>query len=107
MKVGAKIIGIIILITIVMFGLEFAGIEWSKFFAPKKANIEREVFENTKSFTHGKIKELAKHYKEYSESDSDDKQIIKNIIREDFADFDKEKINTQKLKSFLTEMRGY
>lgn len=108
MKTGIKIIGIIVLIAVIAFGLELAGLEWTRFFAPKRANIEREVFENTKSFTHGKIKELAKHYQEYNEVGSaDDRQIIKNVIRESFADFDKGKINTQKLKDFLTEMRGY
>ena len=103
-----KVIGVIILIVILMFGLEMAGLQWTKFFAPKRENVKREVFENTKSFTRGMAKELAKHYKEYNNAESEeDKQIIRSVIQSDFADFDIDKLNSAELRKFLKNIRGY
>ena len=78
-----------------------------KFFEPKKENIRREIFENTKSYTHGKIQDLAKLYQEYQKADPDGKETIKTLVQSQFSDFDAEKINNYKLQIFLTNMRGY
>ena len=84
------------------------GLEWTKFFAPKRENIRREVFEQTKSYTHGKIQDLAKYFEEYQNAKSDsDKNTIKSLIIMNFAEFDETKINSYKLQDFLIQMRGY
>ena len=103
-----KVVLVIIIFVGGMFILQFAGLEWTKFFKPKWQNVEREVFENTKSYTHGVIQDLAKYYEEYHQTHSThDKTTIKNIIQIRFAEFDESKIKSPKLKSFLIEMRGY
>jgi len=106
-KTGFSIAGVIIILVAVVFALGLAGLGWKAFFKPKHENIERQVFENTKSYTHGMTQELAKHYGEYKEADLKEKEIIKNVIKGRFADFDETKIRTQALKSFLIRMRGY
>ena len=91
----------------IIFILELFGLGMFKFFEPKKENIRREIFENTKSYTHGKIQDLAKLYQEYQKADPDGKETIKTLVQSQFSDFDAEKINNYKLQIFLTNMRGY
>jgi len=101
-------IGALLGIFVLIFILELFGLGMFKFFEPKKENIRREVFENTKSFTHGKIQDLAKYYKEYNETDLiENKQTIKLVIQSQFAEFDETKIKSLKLQQFLINMRGY
>ena len=100
------ILGLALFIDI-MFVLELGGLEWKKFFAPKHANVERKVFEETKSFTHGKIQDLAKYYEEYSKAEVSDRESIRQFIIMNFAEFDSENITNQKLKDFLVTQRGY
>jgi len=82
-----------------------AGLEWMRFFNPKVENVRREVFENTKSYTHGKIQDLAKYYEEYQKTE--DKEAVAAIIKMRFAEFDANKINSDVLRTFLINIRGY
>lgn len=106
-KIGFQITGSVMIIVAIVFALGLAGLGWKAFFKPKHENIERKVFEGTKSYTHGMSQELAKHYGEYKKGTDTEKRIIKNVIKGRFADFDETKIRTQALKSFLIRMRGY
>ena len=94
-------------ISIVALSFFFGGLDLAlmKTFLPAKENVRREVFENTKSYTHGKIQDLAKYYEEYQ--NTEDKEAVAAIIKMRFSDFDAEKINSLKLKSFLLNVRGY
>jgi hypothetical protein len=103
-------VGLLSLISIIVliFALEFIGLGFFKFFEPKRENVRREIFENTQSYTHGKIQELAKYYEEYNKADDqNDKETIKQMIKIKFAEFDESKINSPKLKLFLENTRGY
>jgi len=106
-KIGFLIAGSIVALLILAFGLGLGQLRWKAFFKPRHENVERKVFEGTKSYTHGMAQELAKHYGEYQKSDPQEKKIIGNIIKNRFADFDETKIRTQALRSFLTKVRGY
>lgn len=106
-KVILSIVGIVAVFG-VMFILGLYNLGMFKFFAPKYENVRREVFENTKSYTHGKIQDLAKYYEEYNKAETtDDKETIRQIILVRFAEFDETKIKAEKLKNFLVSMRGY
>ncbi len=102
-------VGIVAIVALVAlaFMLELGGLQWDRFFAPKKANVERQVFEQTKSFTHGKIQDLAKYYEEYTKTDVEDREPIRQLIIMNFAEFDAGNIQNQRLKEFLVVQRGY
>ena len=107
-----KTVGIVLggfvglLLIIFIFGVFELG--WMKFFEPKKENIRREIFEETQSYVHGKIQDLAKYYDEYNKADlQSDKETIRQLIIMRFAEFDETKIRSVRLRNFLTNMRGY
>lgn len=106
-KVTFAVIGSIIAVCVLVFALGLGGLGYKAFFKPKHENIERKVFENTKSYTHGMSQELAKRYGEYQKGTAQEREIIRNLIKGRFADFDEEKIRTTALKTFLIQMRGY
>lgn len=103
-----KAIGILLLIGIVIFIIGLSGLGWHKFFAPKHENIRREVFEQTKSYVHGGIQDIAKYFEEYQQAETEiDKETIKAVVSARFAEFDASNISSPKLKGFLISMRGY
>jgi hypothetical protein len=97
----------LVLLAGIVFGVGVASLGWDKFFSPKRENIRREVFENTKSYTHGKIQDLAKYYEEYQKGSDQDKQIVSNLVKMNFSDFDADKIDNYQLRAFLTSVRGF
>lgn len=102
--------GFIILLVLVAlaFALEYANLGWTKFFGPKRANIQREIFEEQKSYTHGMAKELAKYYEEYRKAETvGDKAAISEYIKMNFGNFDEKKLTNDTLKAFLIKIRGY
>lgn len=108
LKVILIIITSIVLLVVLAFGLEFLGLHWMKFFEPRRENVIREVFEQTKSYVHGKIQDLAKYHEEYKKANTiADKEAIASIIKLRFAEFDAEQIKSVPLKSFLIKIRGY
>jgi hypothetical protein len=106
-KIVFSSIGGLVGVMILIFILELFGLGMFAFFEPKKENIRREVFENTKSFTHGVIQDLGKYYQEYREGDAEKKETIKSVIQMRFPNFDADKIDNLKLKQFFINMRGY
>ncbi len=76
-------------------------------FGVKNADIDRKIYEQSKSYVHGKYQDLAKYYEEYQAADEQGKQAIKNLIQMNFADLEKEDIANEILQSFLVEMRGF
>lgn len=93
------------ILAIVIFTV--VGIELKKQFGVENANIDREIYEESKSYVHGKLQDLAKYYEEYQKSDEQEKQAIKNLIQLNFAEFNLKHIENDMLKTFLTEMRGF
>lgn len=89
-----SIIGIIILI----FSLQFLGIVNYKFFAPKQENARREVYENTQSYVEAKRQALTKYYQEWSKATPEEKETIKQIVLQEFSNFDITKLNSVQLK---------
>ena len=107
MKTGFKIAGGLLAVLVVVFLFGLYGLGWMKFFEPKKENIRREIFEQTQSYVHGKIQDLAKYYDEYNKGKQGDRETIRQMIILRFAEFDESKIRSSKLRTFLTRMRGY
>lgn len=102
-----SILGVVALFALI-WGLSYHEIIFTRFFAPKRENVRREVFEETKSYVHGKTQDLAKYFEEYQKAESqDDKEAVANIIKMQFASFDASKIDNFKLRQFLLSVRGF
>lgn len=97
------IIGIIILVSM---ALVFVSFSLYSYFSPKRAEVQRETFEQSKSYVHGKIQDLSKWYLECKE-DPEKLPVIKNMVQAQFSDFDAGKIDSVAIRQFLIEMRGY
>jgi len=107
-KLIGLIVGGFILLLVTIFVLNFYGLEMFKFFRPKYENAKREVFEETKSYVHGKVQDLGKYYYEYNTAETlADKEAIASLVRMQFAEFDAGQIREIKLQQFLTKIRGY
>lgn len=100
-------IGIFVGLIAIVFILELTGLGFFKFFEPKRENIRREVFENTKSYVQGVQQDLGKYYDEYQRADEQRKQTIKKVIQMRFPEVDASKLQSPQLRQFLTNMRGY
>lgn len=107
MKYILNAIGLFVILIVAAFVLELTDLGFFKFFEPKRENIRREVFEQTQSYVHGKIQELAKYYNEYQTADEDGKEVIRQVIIVQFAQFDVDNIDSEILKQFLVNMRGF
>ena len=102
-----KIVGIVICILLIPVVVGLYSLGLFKFFAPMEKNIQREVFENTKSYLHGVQQDLGKYYHEYQTADSCGKNVIKATIRMRFAEVNADKLQSRELQMFLKEARGY
>ena len=91
-----------------IFSIGCLNLGYKAFFAPKHAAIDRQVFEQTQSYVHGKIQDLAKYKREFNESkDPAARKAIQNIINQQFAQFDSNKVIDINLKQFLIQCRGF
>ena len=100
-------IGSLVLLLALSFALGLFGLEWKKFFGVKHANVDRKIFEQSKSFVHGKTQDLAKYYREYQLAGPKEKELLKAVIRMQFAEFDEKHLMVPALRQFLIDVRGY
>jgi hypothetical protein len=99
------IIGSIGLLIMLGFVLELAGLQWMEYIGIRKANIERNIYEESKSYNEGMVQNLIKYKYEYDKASEDEKIIIVNSIRHMYADYDEEKIKSKELKMFLKKIK--
>ena len=90
----AVFIGLVCLFALLAIGWIVEGNEFAlyKFFAPKREEVRRQVFENTKSYSQGTIQELESFSIAYSTADKAGKQNICSIVRHRMADFPEERV---------------
>ena len=99
----AVIISLVVLFAL-CFGMEFAGIHIAGFFAKERANIERDVFMNTRSYTSGQIQQLTRYRIQYiREKDEAGKAAIRSTVRMQFAEFPIDRLPTPELRDFMKE----
>ena len=100
MKILGGIIAVVLFI-VLLFALEVGGLHWDGFMSKQKANIERNVFEETKSFNEGKEQELLRYYQQYyAEDDPTAKDAILFTVSHAFADYDDDRLD-EELQDFL------
>lgn len=84
-----------------------AGDFWMyKFWAPKQANVERQVFENTQSYVDGKITYLDQLQREYyANQDPDYRRILRDVIVREADMIDANKLPVD-LRAFVEDVKG-
>lgn len=113
MKKFLAVVGGFVLFFALIIGLGAVGLggRWlslkiERWFQPREANVQRQVFENTKSFNEGKEQELLKVYKEYLTADEDTKAGLRTYVCQAFADYKIERLDVT-LQNFVKECRGF
>jgi hypothetical protein len=106
-----KVIGLIIiaflLVNLVAYVTTGADLVFYKFWAPKYADAERNVFEHTRAFTVGQTQTLIQYRHQYLMTKSaEDKAIIRNTVMEQFGDLDETTVRSETAKSFLHACRN-
>lgn len=94
------VIGAIIVLIALDFGFGYLGVFKTKTVGKAQQNAKRDVFEQTQSYVEGKRQEAIKFYKEYLQSDENNKKAIKQIVSHSFANFDENLLN-EPLKTFV------
>jgi hypothetical protein len=94
------------LLVLILLPWLFMGNEYFlyKFFAPKKEQVRREVFEQTKSYQEGMIQELQNMQFEYVKADDAHKDALASIILHRAADFPEDQM-PEDLRNFIKKLR--
>jgi len=111
MKIVGAVIGslIALVMLVVVLGALGLGGRWvnmkvEAWFAPREQNIQREVFENTKSYNEAKEQELVKyrfeHAKAKGKDDTATMKAIESAVRAAFADYEDDRLSPE-LREFV------
>ena len=103
-KTVAIIVVLVIVLGVLALYFDFFGFLYSKIMGPRKENLKREIYEETKSYNEGKEQDLLKYRLEYLKADDEEKKALASTIRMMFADYDDTKLNLV-LSKFLNEIR--
>lgn len=94
---------------LVILGLSwvFAGNDFFlyKFFAPRQAAVQREVFEQTKSFRDGCIQELRNMQFEYIKASKEHKAALASVILRKATEIKEDDLPSD-VRAFLNELRN-
>jgi hypothetical protein len=103
MKVGfLSVIAVIGFFTL-MCGLDYSGLMWESFIGPKRENVRRNIFEQTKSYNQGAQQELSRLYVDFQRAkDPQEKKAIAGMVRHEFADYNIDLLNGD-LRAFVAQ----
>lgn len=96
-------LGLVVLI-VLAFALELGGLQWAKFFGPRRENVRRQVYEETKSYNEGKEQDLLRYHHEWMTADEEERKALEFTIRHQFADYDETKLSSE-LRDFLRDVK--
>lgn len=101
--------GVFVAILILFYGLGFLAtggdLAIYRFWAPKQANAERVVFQNTQGYVQGKTDYLTRLEFEYKSADADRKPAFRTLIISEAADVDNTKL-PEDLQVFINSLKG-
>ena len=102
------LVGIIILLGALGLGGRYINMKVEAWFAPREQNIQREVFENTKSYNEAKEQELVKYRFEYQKAKGKDDtatmKAIESAVRAAFADYQDDRLSPE-LQDFVRQCK--
>lgn len=86
----------VFVLMVIMYGLGFlvtgGDLAIYRFWAPKQANAQREVFMNSNSYVQGKIIYLSRLREEYQTSDDNHKRALQGLILSEASTVDNNKL---------------
>ena len=102
----AAFVGLVVLLGALGLGGRWVNLKVEGWFAPREADVQREVFENTKAYNEGKEQELLKTWKEYQTTkDEDTRAALRAYVTHAFADYPIDRLDPE-LQKFVRECRG-
>jgi hypothetical protein len=84
----------------VVASVSFGGFYSFKYFAPKYAEVQNEVFKNSTAYNDGMLRDLENLMREYQSADAAHKEALKSIVIHRFSVYD-----TNKLPGNLAEFK--
>jgi len=105
MKGISTFLGGLLLVIALIVGMKFLGFNLWAYFAPKEAAVEREVFENTKGYNDGMVRDLENLMIEYKKAPKDQQASLKDVILHRFSVYPEEKLPSN-LRTFYNEIRS-
>lgn len=109
MKVVAGIIGVVIVAVVVscLLGFIATGGQYItyKFWAPKQANAERQVFEQTQSFVEGKAEYIGRLRAQYEAAGGPQKKALRELILSEASTVDNAKLPADE-QTFIAQLKG-
>ena len=104
-----KVIGVILLVLVIFYVIGFlaTGGDYAiyRFWAPKQANAERVVFENTQSYVQGKTEYISRLRYEYQAADEGHKNALRTLILSEASTVDNSKLPPD-LQGFIAQLKG-
>jgi len=92
MKLFAITLLSIVGVATLIFGVSMGSYQLYKYFSPKYAAVEREVFKESPSYNDGMIRDLENLMMEYRKADTQHKEALKAVILHRFSVFPEEKM---------------
>jgi len=107
-QILGSFLGILLLITLLAWFIEGNDFFMYKYFAPKKEQVRRETFEQSKAYNQGMIQELQNMQFEYIQADSIHKELLSSTILHRAADYDMDKLKTASpdLYDFIQKLKN-
>lgn len=102
--ITGSIVFFTLLLVVIGIGGSFVDLWSLDFFGVKKANIEREIFNNTKSQVQGTIQSLSTYRLEYKTGDDIHKAALKEMILLEYNAFERKDLLPKKLKTFIENL---
>lgn len=106
-----RIFAVVLLVVTLGYGLAFLAtggdLAIYRFWAPKRANAQREVFKNTQSFVDGKITYLSQLRLQYMEAEpgSPSQSALRTMIVTEASTVDEDKLPPD-LAAFVNSLKG-
>ena len=105
MKYGLIGIGSLFLIFLLAFIFQGQDFFMYQFFAPKYANVQRQVFTNTMSYNQGMSQDLDNYFVDYQRGTSDQKQAIASVVLHEVSNYDESRL-PEHLQTWLQQLRS-
>ena len=104
-KVGSLFMGGLVLLLLLSFGLNYIGLLETEFFGVRKADIERKIFDNTKSQIQGTIQVLTDYRLQYKMTKNEGhKAALREAILMEYTSFNRKDLIPYDLKIFINSL---